>query len=308
MRLEQLTPEVVDRLLAARVANVTITGGEPFVHPELLQIVRLLVDQGLDISICTNAVSVSSSDIDELVDLARVKVNVSLDGYSAESHGRFRGNRASFELTLENTRRLADAGLLKGILSTPNALGQEGEYRDLYLLARELHVEYLLLNPLSSFGRGFRSSLRLRANDSTMERIQTEIPLVRTTSGDPEAVFIRFPNRSRPLTGCIAGEIFYVFVGGDTAVCPYLVFAARNPAAKHSPDEFIAANLFRDADFAQRLDDYNFHERYSVGANETCKSCSMNSSCGKGCPAAVIANGGRIGELDSETCPVAVPE
>ncbi|WP_255528140.1 hypothetical protein [Streptacidiphilus sp. P02-A3a] len=31
----------------------------------------------------------------------------------------------------------------------------------------------------------------------------------------------------------------------------------------------------------------------------------MADGCGKGCPAAVIANGGRIGDLDAEVCPVA---
>ena len=30
----------------------------------------------------------------------------------------------------------------------------------------------------------------------------------------------------------------------------------------------------------------------------------MSGSCGKGCPAAVISAGGRIGDLDAEQCPV----
>lgn len=303
MSLDQLTPEVLGRLLAARVANVTITGGEPFVHPALLEIVELLAAH-VDVTICTNGVSVNAGQIDELVRLRRVRVNVSLDGYSAESHGQFRGDRASFEITLENTRRLANAGLLKGILSTPNALAQDGEYQQLYDLARELTVDYLLMNPLSSFGRGFRTKSRLRADERKMERIQAEIRADQQSSDDPETVFIRFPNRDLPLTNCIAGEVFYVFVNGDTAICPYLVFAARNPGAQHSPDEFMVGNLFRDADFARRLDDYKFHERYAVASNPTCSSCSMKTSCGSGCPAAVVANGGRIGDLDDEVCPV----
>ncbi|MGI8817273.1 MAG: hypothetical protein ACR2G2_18865 [Pseudonocardia sp.] len=31
----------------------------------------------------------------------------------------------------------------------------------------------------------------------------------------------------------------------------------------------------------------------------------MNSGCGKGCPAAVVAAGGRVGDVDAEQCPVA---
>ncbi|WP_281404286.1 hypothetical protein [Streptomyces roseirectus] len=33
----------------------------------------------------------------------------------------------------------------------------------------------------------------------------------------------------------------------------------------------------------------------------------MSDACGKGCPAAVIASGERIGAVDTEQCPV-VPE
>jgi radical SAM protein with 4Fe4S-binding SPASM domain len=54
------------------------------------------------------------------------------------------------------------------------------------------------------------------------------------------------------------------------------------------------------------LDDYRFHDRYQVGENATCGPCSMNSGCGKGCPAAVVAAGGRIGDVDAEQCPVVV--
>jgi radical SAM protein with 4Fe4S-binding SPASM domain len=95
-----------------------------------------------------------------------------------------------------------------------------------------------------------------------------------------------------------------VFTPGEVTVCPYLVFAARTPASQHDPAEFIVGNIFTDADIAERLDTYRFHDRYQVGANPTCGSCAMNGECGKGCPAAVISAGGRIGEVDADQCPV----
>lgn len=137
-----------------------------------------------------------------------------------------------------------------------------------------------------------------------MDRIRVGIG-ERAGATDPEPVFIRFPNSSLPLSNCIAGEILYVFVNGDVTVCPYLVFATENPGAQHSRDEFIVGNLFADHDIARLLDDYDFHRRYRVGANATCSSCAHGDGCGKGCPAAVIAAGGRIGDLDAEVCPVA---
>lgn len=302
MSLAELEP-TIQRLLDAHVANVTVTGGEPLVHPDLGGILGALVERGIEVTVCTNGVSLTDDLIELMVGLRRVKVNVSLDGLSAASHGRFRGNLASFESTARNARRLAEAGLLKGVLSTPNSLAASAEYAALYDLARELEAEYLLLNPLSSFGRGIATRRRLAADENAMDEIRTLV-LSHSDPMGPEPVFIRFPNSSEPLTGCMAGDILYISVDGRTTVCPYLVFATENTGAQHSADEFVVGNLFTDADFANRVDDYRFHERYPLGTNGTCSSCARRSTCGTGCPAAVIAAGGRIGDLDGGLCPI----
>jgi radical SAM protein with 4Fe4S-binding SPASM domain len=290
------------KLLEARVANVTITGGEPLVHPGLIQIMGQLVSAGVDVTICTNAVQLTEAVVEAAAELGRTSFNVSLDGTSADSHGRFRGDRSSFELTLANARRLAQAGLLKGILCTPNSFAEPSEYSELFELAKELGAEYLLMNPLSSLGRGIRSRRRLRADDRALADIRANIGAV-GGAGSPDVVFVRFPDRERPLDGCIAGDIFYVFVNGDVAVCPYLVFATENPGSQHERDEFIVGNVFTDADIAERLDRFGFHGRYQVGPNALCSSCDADGDCGKGCPAAVVARGGRIGGVDIEVCP-----
>jgi len=292
----------IPRLLQARVTHVTVTGGEPLVHRDLPIILELLVEAGFEVTVCTNGVALT----DELIERARatghIRFNVSVDGITADSHGRFRGRRDSFELTLDSVRRLGDVGLLKGLLSTPNALASSDEYEAVYKLAEDAGAEYLLMNPLSSFGRGIRTRRRLKADDQTMTDIKRSVE--EAADGHvTEAVFIRFPNEERPLAGCIAGDVFYVFANGDLAVCPYLVFATENAGAQHTREEFIVGNLFSDDDIAAKLDAYRFHERYQVGSNSSCASCSANPSCGKGCPAAVIALGGSIGDVDADICP-----
>lgn len=291
------------RLAEARVRNVTLTGGEPLVHPDFPDFLTLLAEKELDVTVCTNAVSLTDSLLGHMVGLGCVEVNVSLDGFSPDSHGRFRGDRGSFEKTVRHTKRLAAAGILKGVLSTPNSYASPDEYAELFDFADDQGAQYVLLNPLSSFGRGIRTRGRLAADENTMRHIQRSIEARAPTAG-AEAVFIRFPNETQPLSGCIAGDIFYVQVDGRTTVCPYLLFAAESPDSKHDAEEFVVGNLFRDPDFAKRLDGYSFIERYALGGNDTCASCSIGGSCGKGCPAAVVTAGGRIGDLDQEVCPV----
>jgi radical SAM protein with 4Fe4S-binding SPASM domain len=296
-----LADVVIPRLRRARVSRVTLTGGEPFVHPQIIEIVEQLNSAGVSVGVCTNATCISDDQITAIAKLADVHVNVSFDGFRAESHGRFRGDPASFEVTVATTRKLADAGLLQGLLSTPNALTTEDDYLSLARFAVETGAEYLLMNPLSSFGRGTKSKRRLAATRDSMKRIREAVVLA--SHGLVDVVPIRFPNDDKPLAGCIAGDIVYVFTDGAVAVCPYLVFAARTPESRYADDEFIIGNIL-EGEIAEALDAYHFHDRYTVGTNSTCSSCSLTGSCGKGCPAVVIADGGSIGDRDVETCPL----
>ena len=301
MRLEDIVGCVLPRLLRARVERLTLTGGEPFVHPGLLDICAAAVAMGMPVGICTNATQTSDEQIARLAALGSVHVNVSFDGFRPESHGRFRGNTRSFAVTLETTRRFARAGLLQGLLSTPNALTDVEEFTQLWEFAVEVGAEYVLMNPLSSFGRGVKSQPRLAADDLAMRAIQAATERFRERGLD--LVHIRFPNDDKPLAGCEAGRIIYVFADGATAICPYLVFAARTPQSRHTDTEFLVGNIL-DGEIAASLEGYDFHRRFTVGNNAKCGGCGMNSQCGKGCPAALVSRGLRIGDVDSEQCPV----
>ncbi len=303
MPYDDIAGVLIPRLMACRVERVTLTGGEPTIHPRFTDIVRALRGAGMQVGFCTNATTLTGAQIGELADIGGVHANVSLDGFRPESHGRFRGDRGSFAVTVATVRKLAAAGLLQGLLCTPNSLADDLEYRELCEFAAHNGAAYVLMNPLSSMGRGVKARERLASSEEHMRRI-----LALTEPFDSpgmEIVHIRFPNHGgRPLSGCEAGTIIYVFTRGDVTICPYLVFAARAPQSRHDPGEFIVGNIFTDPDIASRLDAYRFAERYEMGANPVCQSCGIATQCGKGCPAAVIAAGQRIGAVDSEVCPV----
>jgi radical SAM protein with 4Fe4S-binding SPASM domain len=301
---EQMKSRVLPQLVQAHVSRLTLTGGEPFAHPDLCTIIRDARSLSMSVTICTNATLIEDQVLDDLAALGGVQLNVSLDGFSATSHGKFRGAPASFEITKDAIRAIGERGLLKGVLVTPNSLVALGEYDDLCRYAQQCGAEYVLLNPLSSMGRGVRGIRRLGAPDHVMRTLGEQLS---PFEGDIDIVRIRFPNDDRPLSGCEAGTIVYVFANGDVTVCPYLVFAARTPQSRHEDTEFIVGNVFEHDDIPARLDRYRLHDRSSVAMDPVCGSCALSSECGRGCPAAVIAAGGHLGERDREQCPVPDP-
>lgn len=304
MPVEIVHDVVIPRLKECRVISVTLTGGEPFVHDDILEIVHLLRSADIRVGICTNGTSIEQEQIEALAKVDNVHLNVSLDGFKPESHGKFRGNKDSFVKTIDTIRQLSQYGLLQGLLVTPNNLAEIIEYAELCEFAVQNGATYVLMNPLSSMGRGVEAKDKLRAPDRAMRQIRE---ITSPFSDHIQLVYIRFPNEQKlPLLSCEAGNIIYVFVHGEVTVCPYLVFAARTPQSLHKPEEFIVGNIFKDADITNKLDVYKFRERYRLGDNPTCESCSLNFQCGNGCPAAIITSGQQIEGLDSEVCPLEV--
>jgi radical SAM protein with 4Fe4S-binding SPASM domain len=301
MSYEDISIKVIPRLLRARVERITLTGGEPFVHPQIMDICRRITGLGIPLGICTNATQTSDEQIEELAGMGDVHINVSLDGFRPESHGRFRGSVKSFDTTVRTAAKFAEAEMLQGLLSTPNSLTDVEEFADLCDFAVEVGAKYVLMNPLSSFGRGVKSQGRLAADADKMRAIFEVTERFRDRG--VELVHIRFPNDGKPLSGCDAGKLIYVFADGLTAVCPYLVFAARTPQSQYPDSDFLVGNIL-DGEVADGLDDYDLANVLRMGTNAKCQSCSLNATCGKGCPAAVVTNRKRIGEVDDEQCPV----
>lgn len=132
MPLPEVVKKVVPRLVDGRVRRVTLTGGEPTIHPDFLGIVHAFRNAGFR----TNATELDDNLIRQLA-TAEVHVNVTLDGFAADSHGLFRGDRASIDVTVTNVRKLAAASLLQGLLCTPNSLAADDKYVRLCVRPRE---------------------------------------------------------------------------------------------------------------------------------------------------------------------------
>ena len=162
---------IIPKLTDCRVVRVTLTGGEPFLHPEAIKIVKLFRDAGMPVTICTNGTCLTLEQMDILADLDEVHINVSLDGFRPTSHGAFRGNEKSFSKTIDTIHQLGKRKLLRGILVTPNNLAEISEYAEICNFAIENDAKYVLMNPLSGFGRGVNSKHDLGAANSSMEEI-----------------------------------------------------------------------------------------------------------------------------------------
>ncbi len=296
---EKIERNILPQLKKNRVTKVTLTGGEPFAYSRLAEVVSLLSGQGISVGICTNASLITEAFLDEM-EGCKVHFNVSLDGFSADSHGKFRGNTSPelFERIKQNVRLLGEKRRLNGILVTPNIFATISEYVDICEFAKQCGAKYVLMNPLSQFGRG-EDGISVAFSEKQMSQLRMETE--KYNDGELEIVYIRFPNQERkPLGECVAGKIMYIFTNGDIAYCPYMVFAAGNSMSKYSDRQFMIGNIFEEGfDWEKAVRNY----RFPVSYDETCAGCT-NSACKKGCYAAKISGGKMLSDMDAELCPL----
>lgn len=142
----------LSQLNGANIKTLKITGGEPFSHPAIDEIVAQLARCNFETMILTNALLLTDERIAALKK-AHVQLGISLDGISAETHNYIRGN-GCFERLVPVLEKLTKHEIKFSMTCTVNTLNIKELERLVEYVLEELHAESLFLNRLRPMGRG----------------------------------------------------------------------------------------------------------------------------------------------------------
>lgn len=160
--------EIVAEALPLGVKEFYFTGGEPFLHPDLLAILGDTLALG-PCTVLTNGTLFTAARLAALRRLSdesryALEIRVSLDGATAAEHDAFRG-AGSFERSIQGLRRLEEHGLLPIVTVTQNTDEDPLRFRARYLaMLRGRGVARPRLKVLPMFLLG-RESARSRGYD-----------------------------------------------------------------------------------------------------------------------------------------------
>ncbi len=101
---------ILDQLAAKDVPYLSLSGGEPMLHPSFFDIVEHVCASGTQLKIETNAHHLDPASCARLKDLGVKAVQVSLDGATRETFNRMRV-RGDFDRAIGGIRALAAAGV-----------------------------------------------------------------------------------------------------------------------------------------------------------------------------------------------------
>jgi len=314
---------VIDEIAAFAPECLTIlTGGEPLLRRDILEIVRRASERELWVVVGTNGVSITENLARRLAEAGARGLSLSLDALDSDRHDRFRNVRGAWRNTVEGAEILHRTGL-PFIVQTTAGSHNIGELEAIADFAHDrLAARVWNLYFLVPTGRGqFVSDITPAQYDEvlgSLYRIQRKydgrmlvnakcaphyIKTVLENAAAPTdpipadanwagadagradtAGLSRIRTYSGGAGGCPAGTHYMgIRPNGDVTPCPYLPVFAGTLRSSSLADLWTSSALFAD-----------IRRRTSLGGR--CGECEMNGHCG-GCRARAY---GMTGDLMAE--------
>lgn len=277
----------------------TISGGEPLLHPQLIDFLQYTKKKDIDVvTITTNGSLFNNEILKQLnnIGFKRLFFQISLDSINKTRHDEFRGHKGAFDKAIGSIKMIKSVGMSPTIRMTvtPHTIS---EMDDMFILAEELGVEVLGFASVIPIGSAANKELALKPEDkikfiekvADLRRraknlvITTIDPIKLVIPDSPWSFKDSIEEQEGFFSGCAAciGSINFT-VEGNLTPCPVLPLVITNIKNKEVND---VLNDYCNSNVVSRL-----IERQLDGK---CGICKSRYICG-GCRALAYADTNNI--------------
>ena len=138
-----------------RLDRITVLGGEPFLHPQLIEIIDTLGGHTCKERRITTNLTIYRDDIISTLKAAQFRVCVSVDGHTPTLHDALRG-RDAFSRTIKNLQMLTGEGVDVEVTHTVTEQNLDS-FWDLVALCKSIGVKRLNLHRVSLRGNALEN-------------------------------------------------------------------------------------------------------------------------------------------------------
>jgi radical SAM protein with 4Fe4S-binding SPASM domain len=193
---------LIDDLKKMGTLSITLSGGEPLVHPDFFELGAYARSQGFSITVKSNGVPLNQNNARRLKDeVDPYLVEMSLHGADAKTHDRQTLMVGSFDRMLKNIRFMKSIGFRMRLNSALTKLN-EHQVEEMFALTDGLEVPLRFDPQITPRDNGDLSPLLLTASKdgiANMMRITLERSLAQTRSNaaiNKQSVEIRVPGKA----------------------------------------------------------------------------------------------------------------
>jgi Fe-coproporphyrin III synthase len=169
---------MIEDLAAMNIPALLISGGEPLVRPDILDLADYASSLGIRVTFSTNGTLIDKEKAERLKKIGVTYVGISIDG-GEKRHDLFRGKQGAFKGAIRGIRHCRDAGIRVGIRFT---VTQEnlGELPQIFHTVEQEGIGRLCIYHLVYSGRGsYLSGIDLTVEEKRklmvglMEQVET---------------------------------------------------------------------------------------------------------------------------------------
>jgi radical SAM protein with 4Fe4S-binding SPASM domain len=150
--------QVVDQLAAYGIPVLLLSGGEPLIRPDILEVVRYATAKGLRVGLSTNGVLLTGEVVHRLRAAGIAYTGVSIDGPEAVND-KFRGSRGAFRQAVEGIRNALGQGFRVSLRFTLTRYNHS-YLDDVFDLVQRERIPRVCIYHLAYAGRGARIASR----------------------------------------------------------------------------------------------------------------------------------------------------
>lgn len=271
LTIEELIKLIKNYRIIANGKRITISGGEPAIHPDFDFIIEYASNIGLEIKILTNGVSFTPERIRKIARYID-SVQISIDGFSEESDAIIRG-KEHFHKALSTVDFFVNEGVKTSVAITPdfNILKENPE--KFVKFAKVLSQKYIDKEFCVKFTDKLSQGRFINLSNEQNQMYSTLVKQIQKSIYDFDYDFVNFVNtigNGIITKNCMFG-VFSVASNGDVYLCPEI--------GKLKPIANIRTIPFEDI-YQRSL---AAEEATSILKIKPCNECELKFICGGGC-------------------------
>lgn len=277
---------VVKEMKAINCKKFALSGGEPFLHPEIWDIMDCLCTEDFNIALVTNGTLINEFIVDKICKY-KFTLQVSLNGSSAKNDDIIRG-KGSFDKTMKGLYLIKDKNQLDKVkinfVVTKINFDDVSEMVD---LVKKIGIKKLSFNFITESGRGKDNFDILSLTDEEKILILDKLQNIKNANAQLE---MKIPEVAHgcSLTSKDSEEIkinIRIDPEGNVFACQQFQSKSElsigNIYRQSVNDILKSKKLYELRNFMMSMFKYNTH----------CNGCIWRLECNKGCPAVVLSNG-----------------
>ena len=145
----------LDTMSEVGVTSIAFSGGEPSIHPNILNFISHVEDRGMCAAIATNGYTLADkTQSKKFIDAGLEFVQISLDGTNPGTHDSFRGVSGAWERAVASIKNFVDADIFVEVATTVTQ-HNVNEIPGMIDFLRDLGVNWFMMYNFIPTGKGY---------------------------------------------------------------------------------------------------------------------------------------------------------